>query len=372
MNRACSERVYLCFVASPELLRLMRQRGLPLGRNPFRPWQYLVPLELLAWHQLLELSEREDFSYIASAQLLTSPTGSNQTLNKPSDWNNSSNQIELVGAGGGGASCNRTGNVATGGGGGEFGTTTQFNFSGASITYRLGTGGAGVTPTAGATVDTNGTAGGDSWWNGTTQAGSTLGGIGGTNGTAGTGSAGRNGGAGGTGGGGPTHFAGGRGGNYTGTRAGASTATGGGGGGGDTAVGTNGTDTATSNTATGGGAGGATGGGSGGAASTTNGVAGGTGGNGTNFSSASGAGGGGGGGRWANNSAQNAGPGGNYGGGGGAAVNNGSGGGGSTQAISKAGIQGVIFVQWASLAMPFYETHNEGLMCQQIIAVPYR
>src|SRR5262245_54615029 len=92
---------WVCFAASAALLSLMLAQGLPIRKHPFRSWQYLVPEKALSYAQMWELSKRPDFVYIGAALVLTTPTGSNQTLNKPSDWNNNSNSVELVGAGGG-------------------------------------------------------------------------------------------------------------------------------------------------------------------------------------------------------------------------------------------------------------------------------
>lgn len=170
----------------------------------------------------------------ATVTFLTSPTGSNQTYTSPSDWNNSNNTIELLASGGTGASSSNVLQHKTGGGGGEYGATTNFSFATpgtTTATYRIAALASGVTAA-------NGNDGTDSWWNGTTQAGATLGALRGIGGVTGTGS--RNGGAGGTGGVGTTHKAGGRGGNLTG--ASSHGASGGGGAAGPTNAGSNGGD----------------------------------------------------------------------------------------------------------------------------------
>jgi len=130
--------------------------------------------------------------------VLTSTSSTSWTV--PTDWNNSSNTIHLIGGGGGGGGGRVSGsNRAGGGGGGGAGYTKLINqtLSG-SVTYQAGTAGGGGA--AGA----DGTAGGTTSWN---SGASTAGGGGGgqatttptsTGGTAGTGST-FNGGVGGAG-----------------------------------------------------------------------------------------------------------------------------------------------------------------------------
>src|SRR5438105_3697808 len=63
-------------------------------------------------------------------------TGSNQTFTSPSDWNNSNNTIECIGAGGsGGAVRGSTTNDATGGGGGAIDQQFQFCKPGSNDRY---------------------------------------------------------------------------------------------------------------------------------------------------------------------------------------------------------------------------------------------
>lgn len=273
---------------------------------------------------------------VDTVTFLTSSTGSNQTYTSPADWDNAHNTIELLGGGASGAVAPGA-RHGTGGGGGEYGKTTNFSFATpgtTTATYQIAALAAAVTNSA----TTNGNAGNASWFNGTTQAGSTLGAIGGTNGVSNTGP--QNGGAGGTGGVGTTHNAGGRGGNLTGATG--NGGTGGGGAGGSTGAGNNGADSSStaSNVTTAGGSGDA---GSGGSAGTAGGTTGGTGGNGTEWDASHGSGGGGGG---ATNSGGNAtsGSGGNYGAGGaGVEINAGSTG------TSGGGIQGIIVVTYTPL-----------------------
>lgn len=247
----------------------------------------------------------------ATVVFLTTTTGSNQTYTSPVDWNNASNTIELLAGGGGGNNSN--GFNGTGGGGGEYGKTTNFTFATpgtTTATYQLGAGGGGASN------------GGNTWFNGTTQGGATLGAIHGNAGAAGSGP--RSGGSGGTGGVGTTHFAGGRGGNLTGSGAAAS---GGGGAAGSTGAGNQGVDSSSSTIgiATAGGSGDAGSGGAGG-------TAGNVGGNGTEWDASHGSGGGGGGTTSGGGKA-----GGNYGGGGS---------GSQTSSAGGAGIQGIIVVTY--------------------------
>lgn len=259
---------------------------------------------------------------------LTSPTGSNQTFTSPSDWNNANNTIELIAGGGSGGSQTGVGHP-TGGGAGEYGKTTNFTFATpgtTTATYQIGAGGVAVT---GATVGNNG---GDTWFNGTTQAGATLGALHGVGGATGTGS--RNGGTGGTGGVGTTHTAGGRGGNLTG--ASGSGGSGGGGAGGSTGAGNAGVDSSnTTAITTAGGSADAGSGGAGGAGGGNN-----PGGNGTEWDASHGSGGGGGGN--GTSGTLTAGSGGNYGGGGGGAI--------AVTPTSGAGIQGIIVITYLSTA----------------------
>lgn len=280
-------------------------------------WRLPVP----NWHPDFGAELSYEF---ATVVFLTTTTGSNQTYTSPSNWNNSSNTIEVIGAGGGGGLGNGLGH-GTGGGGGEYGKTTNFSFATpgtTTATYQLGTGGIAVT---GGIL--SGNAGGDTWFNGTTQAGATLGAKGGLGGAAGTGS--QSGGSGGSGGVGTTHKAGGRGGNMTGTTG--NGASGGGGAGGSTAAGSQGVDSASTatNTQTGGGAGDGGSGGAGGAAGTN------AGGNGTEWDASHGSGGGGGGG---GAGGTNGGAGGNYGGGGGGSS--------TTTNTTGAGKQGIIVITY--------------------------
>ena len=328
-------------------------------------WQYRNPQEELAiglfvekhengwkktWALLYHRLGEDEFQVmpVAKQSYLVTPTGSNQTTNGGVDatWNNANNSIEVIAAGGCGGAGQRSGQ-ATGGGGGEYGKTTNFNIASpgtTTFTWQIGATTTGVFgAAAGATGWTVGTKGGDTWWDGATQAGATLGAIGGNGGDAANDSVVRNGGAGGTGGVGTTHNAGGRGGNHSsGT---AAPSTGGGGAGGPNGVGNTGVD-ATTSIATAGGQGDATSGGTGGPGSTSAGSPG-DGNAGTELGdSVHGCGGGGGGMRVNNNSAQRAGNGGLYGAGGGGCTNGGSGNNSSTRAQSGSGAQGIIVLTW--------------------------
>lgn len=263
----------------------------------------------------------------ATLVFLTTTTGSNQTYTSPSDWNNSSNTVETVGAGGSGGYAQATTTHGTGGGGGAWNSISNFTFATpgtTTATRRLGTGGAGVTG------DVAGNTGGDTWFNGTTLGGSSVGSKGGVGGAAGNNS--QNGGAGGTGasGVGTSSNNGGRGGNLTG--AGGSGGSGGGGAAGGAGAGNTGVDSSSTagNVATNGGSGDA---GSGGSAGTSGGGAGGAG---TEWDATHGSGGGGGG---LGSGASNSGAGGNYGGGSGGAKGSGAG-------NTGAGKQGIIVLTY--------------------------
>jgi hypothetical protein len=93
--------------------------------------------------------------------VLTSPTGSNQTYNVPSDWT-STNTIECWGAGAGGQAHNAVLLSGAGGGGGYSSITNYASLTpGGTATYRIGTGGHGDNGSAGAV------AGGNTWFNNT-------------------------------------------------------------------------------------------------------------------------------------------------------------------------------------------------------------
>lgn len=283
---------------------------------------------------------------------LVSPTGSNQTFTSPSDWNNSNNTIEVIGAGGsGGASQISTNGRATGGGGGAWSKITNFSFASPGVTtatYQIGTGGTAVTAGApGVSADVNGNAGGDTWFNSTTFAGSSVGAKGGGGGNASTGTTNLAGGAGGDGasGTGTSNNSGGSGG---GTSTWYPAATGAGGAGGSTGAGGNGVVPTGNGQGTYGGAAdtGGTGAGIAGVNSlVTTGVT--AGGAGTEWDSTHGSGGGGGGKRVGANSATSGNmAGGNYGGGGSSCRNNGSGKNDTTQCTSGPGATGIIVITY--------------------------
>lgn len=283
---------------------------------------------------------------------LVSPTGSNQTFTSPSDWNNSNNTIEVIGAGGsGGASQLSTNGRATGGGGGAWSKITNFSFASPGVTtatYQIGTGGTAVTAGApGVSADVNGNAGGDTWFNGTTFAGSSVGAKGGDGGNASTGTTNLAGGAGGDGasGTGTSNNSGGSGG---GTSTWYPAATGAGGAGGSTGAGGNGVVPTGNSQGTYGGAAdtGGTGAGIAGVNSLViTGVT--AGGAGTEWDSTHGSGGGGGGKRVGANSATSGNmAGGNYGGGGSSCRNNGSGKNDITQCTSGPGATGIIVITY--------------------------
>lgn len=93
----------------------------------------------------------------------------------PSDWS-ATNTIETWGGGAGGSSDNFTSTVSSGGGGGAYISISNIATLtiGNMINVTIGTGGAGETASAAAKV------GGDTWFNGTTLAGSSVGAKGGS------------------------------------------------------------------------------------------------------------------------------------------------------------------------------------------------
>ena len=99
----------------------------------------------------------------------------------PIDWNPGANIIEVIGGGGAGQASNNTIGNANGGGGGGYSKIINLSTLtiGVAVHYTVGVGGT----TVGAT-------GGDSWFNGTTLAGSSVGAKGGGGATTGTGGSG--------------------------------------------------------------------------------------------------------------------------------------------------------------------------------------
>jgi hypothetical protein len=287
----------------------------------------------------------------AHAQVfLTSGT----TWTVPSDWSNSNNTIEAIGAGGGGGggfsdSSGSGGEGAGGGGAGAYAKAINVTLSpGSTVTIAIGAGGAGGATGASGVKGTAGGNGGDTYLcNSTTNCSSItdsavlVGAKGGGGGDAGAssivGAAGAAGSA--TNSVGSTRTIGGAGAAGGPTTSGAGGGGGGGGGAaGPVAAGNNATNP-TGLTGTAGGQGDGTSGGAGGSAN------GGTGGNGTEYDASHGSGGGGGGGNGIGNGSGNpGGNGGNYGGGGGGGGGNGSkhGSGGA----GANGIQGLIRINY--------------------------
>lgn len=299
-----------------------------------------------------EISEGITFDF-ATQTYLTSLPGSNQTYNRPSDWNNTNNSIEGIGGGGSGGA--RYGNVNignTGGGGGAYAKITNFSFTGTTATYQIGNRGAGrLQNVSGGGIGNPGTT---TWFNSTTDPG------GGTDNSklgAAPGGAGQDGlvassVAGGIGGAvasswGQTRYAGGDGGNVTVPTLSRNLMTGGGGAGGNAGAGSQGGSITTLATpqSTAGGAGGSNNGGSGGTAQGGNGSAGST------WAAGFGAGGGGGG---LYNGA-NGGNAGNYGAGGGASSGN------SATTTSGNGSQGILVVTYEPLLALGFNMPNLGL-----------
>jgi hypothetical protein len=113
-------------------------------------------------------------------------TGTSNTYTVPSDWNSSSNTIHCVAAGGGGA-CARWASggsprYAAGPGGGGYGRGTNVTLTpSGSATYGIGAGGAGAA-TRSTDGFTNGSAGGDTYFDAASYAAASFGGTGGAGG----------------------------------------------------------------------------------------------------------------------------------------------------------------------------------------------
>lgn len=307
-------------------------------------WRFSVP----EWHP--DMFWMPLVYECTTISFLTSPTGSNQTYNVPTDWNSLVNNVSTIGAGG---TCTARANGGGAGGGGAYSKKSAITLTpGGTATFQIGA------STSSGTVN-----GGDTWFNGATLAASSVGSKGGSSsngtsgaaggvGTSGVGDVRNSGGNGGTGGvNGASGGGGGAGGpNGVGKLGGDGVGgSGGGGGNGGGTAGGNGTvvccctanqggNGGNNSLGAGGGAGGLNadgsdgtdGGGGGGSGLNT----GGKGGNGVEWTT-HGSGGGSGGGR-----ATNAGTGGLYGGGAG-----GSGGSGTTQASG----QGIIRIEYDAL-----------------------
>lgn len=92
----------------------------------------------------------------------------------PGDWNSLNNTVEVIGGGGGTYGSGANDCPSGGGGGGAYAKATNINLTaGASISYSVGGGGVG------GYNGSNGTAGSDSWFNGSAVAGSSVGAKGG-------------------------------------------------------------------------------------------------------------------------------------------------------------------------------------------------
>lgn len=103
--------------------------------------------------------------------------GSLQSWTVPADWNSSNNTIEVIGGGGGGGGGSFGGGGtrgAGGGGGGGYSKISNLALTpGASVSWQVGH--QGVRGAAGGgSVGHNGTAGGDTWFNGATFAASSV------------------------------------------------------------------------------------------------------------------------------------------------------------------------------------------------------
>jgi hypothetical protein len=331
----------IAFTATAALVGAMLAAGIPVKRHPIEPWKYVSPERSLTTEKLWELVQDSRFKFLGIITFLVSPTGSNQTFNVPLNWNSALNKVETIaGAGSGGASQGANGTVsgaASGGGAGAYSAVLNLVFvPGSTATYQIGAGGASVSSAVFGTSAVNGNPGGDSWFNGTTLAGSSVGAKAGGAGLASNGGGAFNGGAGGlaSGGVGTTKHNGSGGGLIPSTSGGFYAASGGGG-----AAGPNGDGGAVStpglnSTSAGGSADNGTV--SGGAAG---GVTGSNGNSGTEFDGSHGCGSGGGAGLSTSATAATGGSGANYGGAGAGAAGDQLGSG-----VSGAGAQGIIVV----------------------------
>jgi hypothetical protein len=289
------------------------------------PMDWSVPLQAPGY-----VSESEYLFWSGSPNFFTS--GTSDTA--PGNFNSSSNKIEVIGGGGSGGRSYRTDNIDVGGGGGgAYSSVSNLSISGgATVYYSIGTGQPRVT------TNTTGSAGGDTWFNRSTNSAPTLssngalakGGDGGFRSTSPSGGSAGGSAASGVG---ATKYSGGS----SGFTDSAQTASGGGGAAGMNGNGNSSANPVGGNSATAGGSGDAGFGGAGGSPINGNNP----GGNGTEWSALYGSGGGGAGWGTGNDTGATAGSGGNYGGGGGAACqyNN-------TTANSGAGIQGLLVVTY--------------------------
>lgn len=109
-------------------------------------------------------------------------TGAN-TWTVPTDWSNT-NTIECISGGASGGIAANTGSAASGGGGGAYSAISNLSTltPGQSVNYTVGLGGSA--PAYADEGAQNGNAGGDTWFNGTTLSGSSVGAKGGNGGNA--------------------------------------------------------------------------------------------------------------------------------------------------------------------------------------------
>ena len=136
-------------------------------------------------------------------------TGSSSPWTVPSDWNSANNTIEVLGAGGGAGNGQNGVSYPAGGGGGAYSKIANLSLTpSGSVVFQVGA--AGTSP---ATQNTNGVAGGDSWFNGASLGASSVGAKGGGGGVVGVPATGGSGGASGSGVG-TTKNSGGQGGPY--------------------------------------------------------------------------------------------------------------------------------------------------------------
>lgn len=207
-------------------------------------------VEVTAPIQITRIKAEPDFLHVEAEEMLASgvivvtntvflrTTGSVLPWEVPADWNDAENEVHVLGGGGGGGGGGDS-NGGGGGGGGAYAGSVNLNLTpGASLSYRVGAGGAAHTD------------GGDTWFGGASFGAALLAARGGD------GTEGRDGGAGGVGseGIGSVRFSGGSGGQ--GAFRGESRAGGGGGGGAGGPSGAGGDGGGSSSTSADGGAGG--------------------------------------------------------------------------------------------------------------------
>lgn len=134
---------WIAFAASAALVGVMLAAGWNVKTHPLDQSRYIVPDAQVSELELRDLIDRDDFIYLGTLAFLTT-TGSNQTYTSDSTWNNSSNTVECLGAGGSGGVNQGSVGRGTGGGGGAYAAIVNFSFAvpgTTTATYRVAAGG---------------------------------------------------------------------------------------------------------------------------------------------------------------------------------------------------------------------------------------